>query len=60
MGYMGNDGGDGGDGTEIEYFAAKSAKDAVASLRDRADSWFDTLINNLYLYKVKKAYNSYH
>lgn len=42
------------------YFAADEAKDCVGYLQQKASYWFDSLLTNNYLDKVKKSWMSYH
>lgn len=60
MAYTGNYGRFDSVETETEYFAAKSAEEAIPVLKERADAWFDTLINNSYLDKVKRGWMAYY
>ena len=46
--------------SDIQYFAALPAKEAIEVMYNRANSWFDTLVGNRYLNKVRKSWNAYH
>lgn len=42
------------------YFAADDADKCVATLQDKCDSWFSTLVENRYLDKMKRSWNAYY
>lgn len=42
------------------YFASKEAKETVAVLRDRSSDWYDSLVNNNYLEKIRRCWLAYH
>jgi hypothetical protein len=46
--------------TETQYFAAMDAKDAVATLKQRASDWYDTMLTNNYLDKVRRSWLAYY
>lgn len=42
------------------YFAADDAETCVSTLQSKADHWFDTLMDNRYIEKLKRSWNSYY
>lgn len=42
------------------YFAADDAETCIATLQDKCDSWFSTLIQNRYIDKMKRSWNAYY
>lgn len=42
------------------YFAADEVEKCVATLQDKCDSWFSTLIQNRYIDKMKRSWNAYY
>jgi len=47
-------------GSELEYFAAKPADEAVPVLRTRSNDWFSSITNNGYLDKIRRCWLAYH
>lgn len=45
---------------KTEYFASADAEDAVTVLSSKAKDWFDTIVTNGYLTKVKNCWLAYH
>ena len=42
------------------YFAADESKDCVSFLQQKASYWFDSLLTNNYLDKIKRSWLAYH
>lgn len=42
------------------YFGNDTAEKTVTFLQRKAQSWFDTLVNNSYIDKIKKSWSAYH
>ena len=45
---------------DTKYFASLPPEEAVSAFKSRSDTWFDTLINNSYLEKVRTSWLFYH
>ena len=45
---------------ETQYFAAKEAEKTAATLLSKANTWYNQLYNNGYLYKVREMWMAYH
>ena len=46
--------------SQNKYFAADESSKTVETLQRRASEWFDTILENNYLEKLKMSWNAYH